>query len=346
MVALLLATLLPAGPAGAAIRRTRAFSCRSSNATCWPAAFAFSPNGKRVFYVERFTGQIRVHHLRKNRDRRWFTIPGVATQGEQGVLGIALDPRWPKKRWVYVYYTQDSPLRNRIVRIRKGGGSVRMRRLATIPAAGNHNGGVIHFGPDGMLYAVTGDAADPARSQNRRNPAGKVLRMTKAGKRPKSNPFRRSLAYSFGHRNSFGFAFDPQTDLLWQTENGPQCDDEINLVRRGRNYGWGPGSSCPNTSTEGPNPVRPKHVYNPVIAPTGAAFCDGCRLGKRSEGALFVGSFNDNRVRRLILNAKRRQIAAQRVVHTHARFVLAVEAAPNGRLYFSDDRAVYRLARR
>ena len=341
LIAGLLAAI-PLSSAGAA-RRVRVMDCKGGS--CWPTAFAFTPNGRKIFYVERFSGEIRVKDLKTKKDRRWFRIGGVATEGEQGMLGLALDPRWPKKKNVFVYHTNRSPFQNRILRLRKQGGKTRRHRILTLGANGNHNGGVIHFGPDGMLYAVTGDLGSPSNSQNTSHPAGKVLRMTKNGKRPASNPFGGSKAWSYGHRNSFGFAFDPETGNLWQTENGPECEDEINLVVKGGNYGWGGGSNCPGTSTEGPGPRDPERAYTPVIAPTGAAFCDGCKLGGATQGTLLFGSVGERKIRRLTLDAQRDDVAGEAVIYSHGRFILALIAAPDGRVYFSDPYGIYRLRR-
>lgn len=332
-------------PAVAAIERRTAVPCRADNAECWPTTFAFTPDGK-IFYVERFTGQIRIHSPATGSDRAWRTVGGIATSGEQGLLGIALDPRWPRYRWVYVYYTKADPLQNRIVRFRRSrDGSFDAERLTSIPAAGNHNGGVIGFGPDGMLYAVTGDAGDPARAQDTGGKAGKVLRMTKRGRVPSDNPFSGSLAFSYGHRNSFGFAFDPRTGRLWQTENGPECDDEVNLARSGRNYGWGPASDCPGTTESGPDPVPPRVSYTPVIVPTGAAFCQGCRLGSGTGGSLLMGDFRAGAIRRLTLTSDRNDVASQDVIFDNPGGVLGMAADPDGRVYFSDQNGIYRLVR-
>lgn len=346
LIAGLLAPAAPFGaaPAAAAVRAKRVVRC-AGGSECWPAAFAFTPNGRKVFYAERLSGRIRVKNLRSGRDRRWHRIRNLATNGEQGVLGIAVDPAWPRKRWVYAYYTHGSPTQNRIVRIRKRKGRTVVRRLLSIPANTFHNGGVIHFGPDGKLYAVTGDAGDKALAQDTSSPAGKVLRLTKAGKRPADNPLPGSLALSYGHRNSFGFAFDPETGDVWQTENGPECEDELNHVLPGRNYGWGAGSSCPGTSTEGADPTQPEVFYTPVIAPTGAAFCDGCRLGGKTEGSLLFGSFGDGRIRRVRLTGDRADVASQAILYSHGSFVLAMGSAPNGRVFFSDARGIYWLRR-
>jgi glucose/arabinose dehydrogenase len=328
----------------AAVGKQRLVGCGKPNA-CWITAFAFTPDGTELFYAERFSGEIRRVNLASGNDTRYTRIRDVASWGDHGVLGIAVDPDWASgQQRVFVYYTEAHPQKNRIVRLEESGsGQVSSTRLATIPATGYHDGGTLHFGPDGKLYAVTGDAAGPGRSQRVGNLSGKVLRMDEDGSRPGDNPFRRGRAFSIGHRNSFGFAFDPQTGRLWQTENGPECDDEINLVRRGRNYGWGPASECPNTNDSGRRPVKPKWRINPLIAPTGAAFCRGCGLGPKVNGDLLIGTYLSPRILDLSLNAKRNKIVGRRVLVRHGRVVLAVEAAPDGRVYFSDLRGIYRL---
>jgi glucose/arabinose dehydrogenase len=345
---LLLLTVSPLGgtSALAAVRRAAVIKCRPTNRTCWPTAFAFTPDGGSIFYVERFTGQIRLFDRSPKKDRVWARINGVAKSGEQGLLGLAVDPDWPNQDWVYLYYTHRKPLQNRIVRIRKrGDGSVQKQRLLSIPAAGFHNGGPIHFGPDGMLYAVTGEAGSPSRSQDPANPGGKVLRMSRTGDVPSGNPFPGTRAFSIGHRNSFGFAFDHRTGRVWQTENGPTCNDEVNLIRGGGNYGWGPASDCPNTNQSGAAPVAPRLTINPVSAPTGAAFCDNCGLGAKTEDTLVFGGFIDRWIRRLRLTANREGVVSQSFFYRNASGILAVEAAPDGRIYFSDQNGVYRLTR-
>lgn len=331
------------GPASAVIERRTVVPCRSGNSTCWPTAFTFTPTGNRIWYVERFTGQIRIHNPSTGGDSMWKRIGNLSTSGEQGVLGIALDPRWPDPKWVYVYYTRTGP-RNVIERFRqRNDGSFQTERLLSIPAANIHNGGVIHFGPDRKLYAETGDASNPANAQNTSSRAGKLLRMNADGDPPASNPFG-NLVYSYGHRNSFGFTFDPETDDPWEPENGPECNDEINHIPvKGMNYGWGPSSMCPATNTSGPNPQAPEITFTPTIAPTGAAFCDGCGLGAAREGNLLFGAFNDGLIRMAEINANRNGILAVTTLFSNGDGILAVEAAPNGRIHFSDDQGIYRL---
>jgi glucose/arabinose dehydrogenase len=333
----------------AAVGATPVVACKEAD--CWPAAFAFTPNGRELFYLERFTGEIRRVDLRSGRDRRWGSVDGVSGRGEQGALGIDLDPAWSKgrkHRWIYVFYTDEATQENRIVRLRKPRTGLRLEILYRIaPTAGtsNHNGGVIHFGPDRRLYVVTGERNEEERAQNVGDPAGKVLRLNRNGSRPADNPFTGSLTYSLGHRNSFGFAFDPRTDRMWQTENGPECDDEINLIDPGANYGWGAESTCPDTNDSGPTPRHaPEHTYNPVVVPTGAAFCDRCGLGADVEGNLLVGTFlGGSTIRLLTLNGARDGVTSERVLYDHPSGVLAVEARPNGAVFFSDPEGIHRL---
>ena len=332
--------------------------CQPPSDDCWPIAFAFTPNARELFYLERYTGEIHRVKLRSGRDTVWGTVGPVEAEGEQGALGLALDPKWNKgkkrkqrrkNRRVYIFYTHASPRENRIVRLRKrlnGPGVVEDRLLTiSVASATNHNGGVIQFGPDGKLYVVTGDQADKARSQDLADPAGKVLRLNRNGSRPADNPFPGSLAFSFGHRNSFGFGFDPATGNLWQSENGPSCD-ELNLVQRGRNYGWGAGSpnDCP-MSTDGPSPTPPEAEYDPVIVPTGVSFCQSCGLGPDVEGDLLLGTYGDGtQIRGLSLDAERDDVTGESVVYDHSSGVLALVRRKNGEVWFSDSAGIFRLA--
>jgi glucose/arabinose dehydrogenase len=323
-----------------------------------PAAFTFTPRG-RIFYGERGTGEIHIFRPATGSDTLFFRIPNVIADGERGLLGIALHPAFPSTPLVYAYVTRNvnGGPRNQIVRItdQSGHGTGMTVLFSTaLSSATNHNGGRIEFGPDGMLYAVVGENANPASSQNLRNPKGKVLRFAPSGRAAPGNPFissstRDHRIWSFGLRNSFGFNLDPQTGRLWETENGPECNDELNRIVKGGNFGWGPNETCSgtapqNTNNSGPAPrILPKRFYTPTIAPTGAAFCQGCDLA--SAGRLFFGDFNNGNIHRVTLTSSRLGVASQAVVFTHSEGVLSMERGPNGGIYFSDTGAIYRLVR-
>jgi glucose/arabinose dehydrogenase len=317
----------------------------------YPTAFAFGP-GSVIWYVEKATGQIRTHDLGTGADRLFADVSGVNADGERGMLGIALDPDFAAQPYVYVYATRtvSGSLRNEILRFSDSNGTgTDQTSIWHAPASSSpyHNGGHIAFGPDGMLYAVVGEGHDASNAQDLSdNDTGKILRMTPAGGIPKDNPFN-SRIYAYGIRNSFGFAFDPRTGRMWETENGPDCNDELNRIIEGRNYGWGPNETCSgtaprNTNQDGPRPVLPKLWYTPTTAPTGIAFCRRCGLRGKSRGALFFGEYKTGAIRRVRLNASRRGVRGQKVVYTHGSGILSMEVGPRG-LYFSDPTGIYRL---
>jgi glucose/arabinose dehydrogenase len=345
------------------VRTRRVVRCRPAVPLCVPTAFAFGPRGGQIFYTEKDTGQIRVRNLRTGKDTVWTRIPDVATEGSKGLLGLALDPTWlqgPEHRWVYAYYTdngmedpgtpgEDTPDRNVIVRMRKLGGILEQEELLEIAgAAVPHNGGVLRFGPDRKLYAAVGDGNVNARAQDLADPAGKVLRMNSDGSVPADNPFAGDpapggLVYSFGHRNSFGFTFDPRTERLWETENGPECNDEINLVIPGANFAWGPDALCGSlptphdTNRDGPSPrMLPKRTFLEPVTVTGATFCAGCGLGRRTRGDLLVASYRLGQIWAFNLNASRTALIGRRSVFQGDVKPIALQTGPNGRIYFSD----------
>ncbi|OEZ97811.1 PQQ-dependent sugar dehydrogenase [Duganella phyllosphaerae] len=163
-------------------------------------------------------------------------IAGVNGSGEGGLLGIAV-----RDDYLYVYFTAGS--QNRIVRYPLSGDGAGIRLGAVqsvlngIPAASTHNGGRIAFGPDGMLYATAGDAANTARAQDMASLGGKILRMTPEGAVPRDNPFPGSYVYSLGHRNPQGIAWAAD-GAMYASEFGQNTWDELNRITAGANYGW------------------------------------------------------------------------------------------------------------
>ncbi len=320
----------------------------------WPSGFTFAPDG-RIFYGERFSGEIRIIDLSTGSNTLFGTVTNIVGNGERGLLGVAIHPSYPTVPFAYVYATRFSngDVYNQIIAMRDDGGiAVSPRIIWSSPtvAGDYHDGGRILFGPDGMLYAVQGEAHGPENAQDPTNNAGKVMRMTARGKVPPDNPFPGSLNFTYGLRNSYGFTFDPFTGLLWETENGPECNDEINIELSGENHGWGPNETCStpppppeNTNQDGANPVMPLSFYTPTVAPVGNAFCMGCALGAGEEGNMFYGRYNTRQIQRVVPTLDRMHIASENTAYTHSRSPLSLEVAPDGRIYFSDDTAIWRL---
>ncbi|HLS50139.1 MAG TPA: PQQ-dependent sugar dehydrogenase [Actinomycetaceae bacterium] len=168
--------------------------------------------------------------------RKVGSIDGVVSPGEAGLLGIAAH-----EDYLYAYFTASG--QNRIERYELAGdpGALELGApetvLADIPAASFHNGGRIAFGPDGMLYATTGDVNEPGSAQDVGSLAGKILRLRPDGGVPDDNPFPDSLVYSYGHRNVQGIAWD-EDGTMYASEFGQDTWDELNVIEAGGNYGW------------------------------------------------------------------------------------------------------------
>ncbi|WP_406863303.1 PQQ-dependent sugar dehydrogenase [Streptomyces sp. HUAS MG47] len=170
------------------------------------------------------------------------SVPGVAPGGEGGLLGLAVSPDFAQDRQVYAYFTTESD--NRIARLRYDEKKPAGQQIGApdtvlrdIPKGVVHNGGRIAFGPDGMLYAGTGETGNTGLAQDRESLGGKILRMTPDGRPAPGNPAADSVVYSWGHRNVQGLAWD-SAKRLWAAEFGQNTWDELNLVRAGKNYGW------------------------------------------------------------------------------------------------------------
>jgi glucose/arabinose dehydrogenase len=346
LVALVIVPIASSGPALArGVRVVRV--ARGLNT---PVGFTFLPDG-RLVYLEKGSGWLRFRNLRTDIDRRIYRIRNVNGLGERGALGVDVHPDWPQEPFIYAFATRSTPngLRNQVLRIRIENDEPTGVRVLLSAGAGPgsiHNGGRIQFGPDGKLYVVIGDNGRPSNSQDRSaNLRGKILRINDDGSVPATNPFG-SRIWAYGLRNSIGFAFDPQDDKLWQSENGPECNDEINKIKRGGNFGWGPNQNCPDTNNSGPRPrIRPKYTFSSPVGLSGVVFCNSCGLGARFGGDLFVGAWNDGIIRRFDLNARRTAFDSGPLqVVDRANGIISLEVGPNRRIYVSDAGAIYRLA--
>ncbi|MET7973202.1 PQQ-dependent sugar dehydrogenase [Streptomyces mirabilis] len=207
-----------------------------SNGWTIPWGTYWMPDGQTALVTER--DDFRVWKVTKDGTRTQVgTVPNaVTTNGEGGLLGVAVDPKWATNHYVYFMHTASEG--NRVVRMTYDGSSLTGYTILLQGIKKNryHNGGRLAFGPDGYLYVSTGEAQTPELAQDKTSLNGKILRMTTDGKAAPGNPFG-NYVYSYGHRNPQGLAFD-RNGRLWEAEFGNSSKDELNLIKPGANYGW------------------------------------------------------------------------------------------------------------
>jgi aldose sugar dehydrogenase len=331
----------------------------------FPSSMAFlGPDD--ILVLEKNTGQVRRVVNGTTLEEPLLDVP-VAVKDERGLLGIAVTKdNQNDATFVFLYYTESTidgddlegkdPLGNRLYRYEFADGKlVNGELLLDLPAKGasHHNGGRIAIGPDNNVYLIVGDLQDPGQTPlshittaqniaNRLYPDGTsaILRVTQDGK-PVGNilggRYPMELYYAYGIRNSFGIDFDPVTGKLWDTENGPDFGDEINVVEPGFNSGWRriqgmeedpgranllvqfPGLSATDeslvgrlqhfwfeiTGRSGGKYSNPEFVWNNPVAPTAIRFLDSDALGERYVNDAFVASFNTGYIFHFDLNDAR-----------------------------------------
>ena len=285
-----------------------------------PWEIAFLPD--RTALITERRGTVRLL-ARGARLRTVARLPVMAV-GEGGLLGLAADPDFARNRFVYVYRTTQGG--NQVVRYRFAGGRLGGGRtlVGRIPRAPNHNGGRIHFGPDGRLYFSTGDAQEPGLPQNGRSLAGKVLRMTPGQYRGRGG---RPETFTLGHRNPQGFDWQPGSGRLIATEHGPDGDDEVNFLRRGGNYGW----PLLRGTRRRAGFNSPLVVYPTSIAPSGATFVS--LPGSAWTGDLLIGALRGAQVRRLRFDGRLRATRNQALFLGDFGRLRTVVEGPDGALY-------------
>jgi len=296
----------------------------------FPSNMAFAPDGRLIF-AEKDTGDIRVIH-----DGALDADPlahiDVLSSSEQGLLGLTLDPAFATQPWIYVYYSDPVSHLNRLARVRAddpGAGPEPLLEALTTEH-GYHNGGDLVFGADGKLFVAVGEVHEGERAQDPDDLGGKVLRLNPDGSTPSDNPFGAdNPAYSMGHRNSFGLCVDPADGSLWETENGPGSDDEVNRIEPGGNYGWpdqlGPGGQPPF--------IDPILDFPDVIVPTGCAVW---------QGALYFGAYGTGLLYRLSLPAA--EDAHADVIGDLGTGITDLQVGPDGDLYIATSDAIQKLA--
>jgi quinoprotein glucose dehydrogenase len=268
-----------------------------------PWSLVFLPDGRAL--VSERGGRIVLLDKDGTPRESSYALMQVSTGGEGGLMGLALDPRFPDAPFVYAMETRSKNGKdvNAVVRLKHIGDHAVLDKTVVddIPSGTFHNGGRIGFGPDGLLYIGTGDSTHPELAADKNSLAGKILRVKPDGTIPSDNPIKDSPVYSYGHRNVQGLAWRPGTRDLYESEHGPTGEfglharDEINRIKAGGNYGW-PAATCA---------AHKKPLIDPLacwtadaIAPGGIAFFDGDLMVAtlRGEGLIRVKFGRGDRV--------------------------------------------------
>lgn len=309
-----------------------------------PWSLIFLRDGRAL--VSERPGRIRLISDGKLRSEPYAEIE-VAHIGEGGLMGLALHPDFPAQPFIYAMYTyrKEGSFYNRVVRMRDAGQRAVFDKVIidNIPGARLHNGGRIAFGTDGMLYITTGEIFDAKLSQDLKSLAGKILRVTADGAIPDDNPFEGSPVYSYGLRNPQGIAWHPETGDLFSSDHGPSGEflrfghDEINVIKKGGNYGW------PEViGASGKKPyIDPLIVWKDATPPSGVAFYTGEKL-RHLKGDLFVATLRSESLIRIRLNKDNDRYKVTGIErwfaedHRSGKFgrIRDVVEGPDGAIYF------------
>ncbi|HEV7890539.1 MAG TPA: PQQ-dependent sugar dehydrogenase [Pyrinomonadaceae bacterium] len=307
-----------------------------------PWSIVFAPDG-RMFFTER-PGRVRVFEGGKLRPEPVAVIPDVEPTGESGLMGLTLHPQFAQNHLLYLAYAYKSGGEQlvRVLRFREANAALADRKviIENVPAAQFHAGTRMRFGPDGKLYVTTGDATTREIAQQLNSLGGKVLRLNDDGTVPPDNPFvgqagARPEIWTYGHRNGQGLDFQPGTNLLFETEHGPSGfdgpggGDEVNIIERGKNYGW-PVVHHRDARAGMESPLL---EYTPACAPASGAFYRGNAL-KQFNGNFFFGCLRGEGLQRVVLDG-RRVVSQERLFEHRLGRIRDVTEGPDGALYFS-----------
>jgi len=349
--------------AGAQTVRTEEHSFRVVKVVEWleyPWSLAFLPDG-RMLVTER-AGRLRVVYHGKLEPNPVQGLPQVAEHGQGGLHDVVPHPKFAENQLIYFAYAARGAggVGTELARAKLVGDYLEqvqvLFRQEPKGTSGNHFGGRIVFDRAGYVYLTLGDRGEKERAQKPDDHAGSVIRLHDDGRVPEDNPFFgkpgwKPEKFDLGHRNMQGAALHPLTGVLWTHEHGPQGGDEINIIRKGRNYGWpvitygvnyGIGTKI-GEGTRKPGMEQPIHYWVPSIAPSGMAFYTGDKFPKW-QGDLFVGALKDQMLVRLRLEGDR-VVHEERMLKGALGRIRDVRAGPDGYIYLLNDEGRGMLAR-
>jgi glucose/arabinose dehydrogenase len=323
-----------------------------------PWALAFLPDGKNMLVTER-PGNLRLVSADGKLSAPLNGVPAVWAKGQGGLLDVALSPDFKQDRMVYLSYAEGGGEDN------KAGTAVGRGRLSDDMTAlkdfrvilrqepklsvGNHFGSRLVFDRDGYLFVTLGENNDRPTAQDLDKLQGKVVRIYPDGTVPKDNPFVgqanvRPEIWSYGQRNPQGAALNPWNGTLWENEHGPQGGDEVNIIERGKNYGWPLATHGINYSGQ-PIPeargdtaegtVAPNHVWEKSPGLSGMAFYDADRF-KAWQRNVFIGALVSEELIRLEFDGDK-VVHEERLLGDFKKRIRDVRQGPDGYLYVLTD---------
>jgi len=267
-----------------------------------------------------------------------ITIADVRANGEGGLLGMTLHPDFASNPFVYVVYGYGSNYRSKVVRYTYSNGALSSPQilLDQIPASSIHNGSRLLIS-NGKLFITTGDASDTSTPQNNNSVAGKVLRINLDGSIPADNPIPNNPLWTLGHRNAQGLV--QVGNKIFSSEHGPDSDDEINIIEKGRNYGWPTVRGFCNESNEQTfcstnNVAQPLINWTPTIAPSGLSYYNSDYL-PQFKNSLLLAVLKGSKLMQLKLDDAQSKIMETKDFYsgTYGR-LRAVTSSPEGKIYF------------
>jgi glucose/arabinose dehydrogenase len=327
-----------------------------------PWALAFLPDGKML--VTERPGRMRVVTPEGQLSSPLKGVPDVWAAGQGGLLDVVTDKSFAQNKTIYFCYAERTGGggRTAVARAKLNDGSGRLDELKIIfrqdgpLTSGNHYGCRIAQASDGNLFVTLGDHFTYRNeAQNLGNHLGKLIRITTDGTAPPDNPFvgrdgAKPEIWSFGHRNEQGLAINPATGDLWEVEHGPRGGDEVNIIGKGKNYGWPvigygvdySGATIHETRAKD-GMEQPVKYWVPSISPSGMAFYNG-KLFPKWSGSLFSGALSGKMLVRLTLDGNSVTGEERLLQNLHER-IRDVRQGPDGALWLLTDNSAGRVLR-
>jgi glucose/arabinose dehydrogenase len=305
-----------------------------------PWSLNFAPDG-RLLFTSRDTGEIHALDVDTAQLTTFAPPLPVLHGGEGGLLGMVLDPDFEANNWLYVCFSvkYDGKEVNRVSRWRLDG--VQLKDEAVFIEMSHaliHNGCRLVFSPDGnYLFITMGDAGNADRAQDPDSLNGKILRLKRDGSIPDDNAWPNSAVWTLGHRNAQGLAFEPGTERLWSTEHGPTTQDELNVIKKGRNYGWplclGEQATCPAVTNY--EPAVREFYTDQTVATSDMMFYMGDAFPDW-QGDLFFVTLKTGRLYHLKVSGES-VVSEERLIDGEHGRLRDVTEGPDGLIYISTD---------